>query len=101
MAVLRALRALGLAKPCEALHLRLLCTLTPFLPLPCGEVLPGKEDFLQQLQAGGWPVRTQLKHLIPIPSQTALLHFQRARQGEDGKGSAYLASGSGLLLVEG
>ncbi|CAE7561840.1 unnamed protein product [Symbiodinium sp. CCMP2456] len=45
-------------------------------------VLPGKEDFLQQLQ-------------------TALLHFQRARQGEDGKGSAHLASGSGLLLVEG
>lgn len=31
-------------------------------------VLPGKEDFLQQLQ-------------------TALLHFQRARQMEDGKGS--------------
>mmetsp|Transcript_9201 Transcript_9201/g.16910 ORF Transcript_9201/g.16910 Transcript_9201/m.16910 type:complete len:132 (+) Transcript_9201:100-495(+) len=31
-------------------------------------VLPGKEDFLQQLQ-------------------TALLHFQRARQVEDGKGS--------------
>ena len=31
-------------------------------------VLPGKEDFLQQLQ-------------------TALLHFQRARQMEDGKGN--------------